>query len=202
MKDKVSELRKILNQKKTMEAKKHPSPQKESHEDKNVSPAKKAPGEKVLENEFADLKKKYEEIKKANEIQKDMYLRQVADLDNDKKRMQKEHEELVKYTNEKILEDIFPVIDSLEMTLSHVENKDDPIAKGVNLILKQLLQALEKHGVQQVCGEGEDFDPNLQEAIGTEKSEELKSGKVVKVHRKGYALNGKLIRAAMVTVSE
>lgn len=209
MKDKVSELRKILNRKKSMDAKKHEEDPQDISEIDDTTESDLPVMEEIdneatanISDEIKKLTKKYDEIKKANETQKEMYLRKVADFDNFKKRMEKEHGELVKYANEKVLEDLFPVIDSLEMTLAHVEDEDDPIAKGVNLILKQFLRMLEKHGVKQIAGEGEEFDPNLQEAIGTEKSKDVKSGHVVKVHRKGYTLNGKLIRAAMVTVAE
>lgn len=217
MKDKVSELRNILNQKKSMEAKKQSLKKSKSakadqeSEDKSQSPPNESQDKQEhhqelpegdLEAEYEELKIHYDEVSEANKIQKEMYLRKVAEFENFKKRLQKEQEELIKYSNEKILEDLFPVLDSLEMTLSHVQDKNDPVASGVQLILKQLIQTIEKHGVKQISGEGEDYDPHLQEAISTEESEDYESGKVTKVHRKGYTLNGKLIRAAMVTVSK
>ncbi len=153
-------------------------------------------------NELDALNAKYAEALKQVQEHKEQFMRTLAEFENFKKRLKKEHEEFTKYANQKILEDIFPVIDSLEMTLSHVSDETDPIASGVALTLKQFLAALEKYGVKQIAGEGEPFDPNLQEAIGTQKVEALGSGIVVNVLRKGYVLSGKLIRAAMVMVSE
>lgn len=200
MEDKVSELRKILNKKRSTESgKKEPGPQPPAEGD---TPSPPELPEMDLAKDYEDLKKRFEELKKANETQKDLYLRKVAEFENFRKRLQKEQDALIKYSNEKLLEDLLPVIDSLEMTLSHVPNEEDAVSKGVKLILKQFLTALEKHGVKQIAGEGENFDPHLQEAIGTEEVKDTDSGKVIQVHRKGYTLHGKLIRAALVTVSK
>jgi len=222
MKDKVSELRQILNQKKAMEANKKVkrklgNQQNEDDElnqdasetdeidqdfDETASHSESIETDENQGSEIGDLQKQCENLKKANETQKEMYLRQAAEFENFKKRLSNEQEQHNKYAAEKILEELLPVIDSLEMTLSHIEDKEGPIASGVELTLKQFLKALEKHGVQQVSGVGEPFNPNHQEAIGTEKQEASEPGVVVTVHRKGYILNGRLVRAAMVTVSE
>ncbi|MBF0105651.1 MAG: nucleotide exchange factor GrpE [Deltaproteobacteria bacterium] len=241
MKDKVSELRQILNKKKIIEEKKqmhnpqiknnempddttpwptqglHPSKdaavsQDESDFPPNQPPQAELPDQRdtaentqtpaTADNKANELALQIEELKKANQLQKDMYLRKVADFDNFKKRLSKEHEEFSKYANEKLITELLPVIDSLEISLSHVTNKDDPIASGVALVLKQFLSALEKHGVTQTSGEGEAFDPNTQEAIGKQKKENTDSNRVITVHRKGYHLHGKVLRAAMVTISE
>jgi len=215
MKDKVSELRKILNQKKSMESKKKsakfedPTPEKDmfqteqSKKKKETIQSKKSelPEGADLQTEFDELKTHYDEMVEANKMQKDMYMRKVAEFENFKKRLQKEQDQMVKYINEKFLEDLLPVLDSFEMTLSHVK-EDDPIGSGVKLILKQFLQALEKHGVKQISGEGETFDPHLQEAIATEENEEYEPGIVIQVQRNGYTLHGKVVRAALVTVSK
>lgn len=209
MKDKVSELRKILNQKKSLEEKQthaQTAPEPEKHREPVTAP-KKEESEKarpLLEdhNELQELKKKCEELGNANELQKDMYLRKAAEFENYKKRLQKEHDELVKFANEKLLLEIFPIIDSLEITLSHLKDENDPVAAGVKLVLKQLLQSLEKFGVVQISGESGDFNPHLQEAVLAEESKEFVPGKVIRVQRKGYTLNGKVIRAALVTVSQ
>jgi molecular chaperone GrpE len=158
----------------------------------------------VAPSELEALKQKYEDALKANATQKDMYLRQLAEFENFRKRLAKEQEDFGKYANQKIIEELLPVIDSLEMTLSHCseEEKKTPLVSGVELTRKQLLQALEKHGVKQYGTEGEPFDPNFEEAIGTEKNESLGPGMVAKVLRKGYTLHGKDIRAAMVVVTE
>jgi len=151
---------------------------------------------------LTEWQNKYEEVVRANQMQKEMYLAKAAEFENFKKRLQKEHDEFAKYANEKLILELLPVIDSLEMTLSHVRGNDnDPIAEGVGMIHKNILQTLSKFGVREVRGEGQAFDPHVQEAIGTEENDALGPDKVVTVHRSGFVLNGKVVRAALVTVS-
>ncbi|MCP5464493.1 MAG: nucleotide exchange factor GrpE [Deltaproteobacteria bacterium] len=207
MDDKVSELRRILNQKKAMEEQNQNQDQQAQENEDNIEDENAQSADSSSENQGDEtvraLKEQIEELKKANSMQKDMYLRKVAEFENFQKRLKKEQEQHSQYANEKILEELLPVLDSLDMTLTHAtDRKDDPLVSGVELTFKQFLAALEKYGIKQISGEGEDFDPNVQEAISTEKSEDLESGKVCKVLRKGYTLHGRLIRAAMVSVSE
>ncbi|OVE80880.1 nucleotide exchange factor GrpE [bacterium K02(2017)] len=168
---------------------------KEADQTQESAEQGEASTESSLEQQIIDLKK-------ANEEQKEMYLRKVADFENFKRRLNKEQEEINKFASEKIVLEILPVIDSLEMTLSHVKDEADPIAEGVKLVLKQFLNALEKIGVKEIDGAGEVFDPNQQEAIGMAKEEGVEPNHVLSVQRKGYMLNGKVLRAAMVTVSQ
>jgi len=223
MKNKVSELRNILNQKKATEKKMKES--KKTHDNAEEFNPEETLSEKApdldhseddassetetnddgdiaaLKESITALENKIEEMGQANATQKDMFMRQAAEFENSKKRLEKEQEELSKFASEKIITELLPIIDSLEMTLSHT-TEDDPVASGVALILKQFIQTLEKVGVTIISGEGDSFDPNIQEAIATEESEELESGVVVKVNRTGYSLHGKVIRAALVTVSK
>lgn len=203
MKDKVSELRQILNQKKAMDSKNQTQEEPQNEETQTPESSGTTEEENAAEGEDTQqvMLQKIEALQKANATQKDMFLRQAAEFENMKKRLQKEQDDFKKFAYEKLVEELLPAIDNLEMTLTHIQDESDPIASGVILTVKQMLQSLEKHGVMQISGEGEDFDPNLQEAIGTEAVEGMESGKVTKVHRKGYSLHGKLLRAAMVTVS-
>ncbi len=235
MKDKVSELKKILKQKKTVESKKRQArsqpksfdPEETISDNQSeikavdmdsdeqgvmsdegeVDSDEQGPGSAAAGEEQGagdeELQKKYDELLKANQIQKDMYLSKAAEFENYKKRLKKEHDDFSKFANEKLVLELLPIIDSVEMTLSHAnEMEDDPFISGVKLIHKQFIKALNKFGVKEIRGEGKEFDPNLQEAIGTEKNDKLGSNKVVALHRTGYSLNGRVIRAAMVTVSE
>lgn len=199
MKDKVSELRDILKKQKTAAEQNEISSSSETGEE--MTETASVP-ESPTQSPQDDWKTKYEEALKANETQKDMYLRKVAEFENFRKRLIKEQEEQAKFAGESIISEIIPILDSLEMTLSHAQQKaDDPLILGVRLILKQFLQTLEKLGVKEIAGEGESFDPNVQEAIGTEQKQGVPAGVVTKIHRKGYVLRGRLIRAALVTVS-
>jgi molecular chaperone GrpE len=225
MSDKVSELRNILNKKKAAEVEEF-DPEvtlddlesavtfQESEEEAEVETQPKAKSKKKgatsknkqtpeLEQQLQAMQKECEDLKAASKTQSDMYLAKAAEFENFKKRLTKEHDEFTKYANEKLVTDLLPVLDSLEMTLSHCDSKtDDPMITGVRLVHRQFVQALAKYGVEEIRGQGEAFDPHRQEAIGMEENTELEADKVAKVHRTGYILNGKVLRAAMVTVTK
>lgn len=150
------------------------------------------------------LKTEIETLRESLNAQKNDYLRTLAEFDNFKKRLEKEKIELMKYANQKVIEDVFPILDGLENTLAHVgeDQKQDPLVAGIGLILKQLLQILNKHGLEEISATGQDFDPNLHEAIATQEAQGVAAGKVLTTHRKGYRLKDKLIRATLVTVSK
>lgn len=200
--DKLSELRRIINQQKT-----------ESTDVKNAdeilppemaeNQAPESDAETVDEavSDYDQLKLDYDALLAEFNEQKNDFLRRTAEYDNSRKRLAKEKDEVVKFANEKLLQDFLPVLDSLEMTLSHASDQSDSLVSGVALVLKQFLQLLNKHGLEEVGAVGDVFDPNLHEAIASESSEELESGRVTKVHRKGYKLKDRLIRPAMVSVS-
>lgn len=132
----------------------------------------------------------------------DTRLRALAELDNAKKRMVREKEENTRYANEKILKDIIPALDNLNLALQHAPDK--PEAKdfimGVEMTKKQLLEALEKHGLEELGEIGQDFDPNLHEAMGVCDVPEVPDGYVCALMSKGYNLNGRLLRPAKVMV--
>ncbi len=131
-------------------------------------------------------------------------LRARADFENSRRRLQKEQDDQIRFSNEKLIREFLPVLDSLEMSLAHVKPAEakESLVEGVRLTLKQFMDLLEKSGVETVSGEGGAFDPNRQEAVGTEDSDTVPEGNVVSVHRKGYVLSGRLIRPAIVTVAK
>lgn len=155
--------------------------------------------------EIHALEQKLKDAENLASEQKDRELRLAADFENRKKRMDREREEIIKYGNEKLLVEMIPIIDHLEMTLVHATEakaEKDPVVEGVEMVLKQLLGALEKFGVGVILGEGEPFDPNSQEAIGVSESKDHPEGSVLQVHRKGYTLHGRVMRPAMVTTAK
>ena len=187
MEDKVSELKKILEKKSRQKSKDLVEEKKDDFLEQDNE----------LEQELEHVKVKLAE-------QRTEYLRKLAEFENFKKRLEKEKQEVVKFANEHLLHDIFPVLDSFEMTLSHIseDHKNDPVVSGVELVYKQLLEVLKKNAVEEITGVGKKFDPHLQEAFGTKESDEHDSGIVIEVHRKGYKLKDRLLRAALVTVSK
>jgi molecular chaperone GrpE len=129
------------------------------------------------------------------------YLRLAADFQNYKKRVEKEKGDIYAYANEKIVVELLDVIDNFERALEH-SDQNDGFAEGMNMIFKQLKGVLEKNGVEEMCALGEQFDPNFHHAVLTENSAEHESGKITLVMQKGYMLNNKVIRPAMVKVAE
>ena len=137
------------------------------------------------------------------EDMKTKYLRLAADFQNFKRRTEKEKSDIYAYANEKFALDLLDVIDNFERALIHQDDcKDEKMKEGMELIFKQLQSVLEKNKIVEINALGEDFDPNVHNAVMTSPSEEFESGKVCNVFQKGYKLNNKVIRPAMVIVAE
>lgn len=145
-----------------------------------------------------------EDASKASEAaESERYMRLMAEFQNFKRRAAKEKSDIHAYANEKIVNDILPVLDNFERALdADPANDAEGYAKGMSLIFEQLKTALDKAGVKEINALGETFDPNLHNAVMMEDSEEHESGKVSKVLQKGYTLNEKVIRPTMVAVSK
>ncbi len=145
------------------------------------------------------------EAKKEEVDYKAKYFYVAAEMDNYRKRMEREKENLLKYGNERVLSDLLQVVDNFERTTEMLKNDQDPKVKnlvaGLNMVNKQFLDTLGKHGLTAVEAVGKDFDPNFHEAIAQEYVEGKKPNEVVKEFQKGYTLNGRLVRAAKVAVS-
>ncbi len=133
----------------------------------------------------------------------DKYVRLMAEFQNYKKRVSKEKSDIRQYATEKLITELLPVLDNFERALAS-KAEDDPAgyAKGMELIFTQMKTAFEKSGLAEVEAQGQDFDPMKHNAVLTEECEELESGKVSKVLQKGYSLNDKVIRPAMVAVTK
>ncbi len=117
----------------------------------------------------------------------DRFLRQVAELDNVKKRSAREREELVRFANETLIKDLLPVVDNLERALAHASGGGNgkPLLEGVEMVLKGLLDALAKHGVTQISALGQPFDPAKHEAMAQVDSETHEPNSVVEELQKG-----------------
>ena len=124
--------------------------------------------------------------------------RAVADYQNLEKRISEGRSELTKWGTAELLGKMLPVLDHLEQALSGIseEEKQSGWAKGVELAVKELNQVLQSEGLNQIATEGQ-FDPNLHEAVDTQEGED---NMILKVVRKGYTLNGKVLRPAGVIV--
>jgi molecular chaperone GrpE len=133
----------------------------------------------------------------------DKFLRERADLENYRKRVQKEKEELLKYGNESIILEILPAIDNMERALDHAcEESMSAIIEGIKLTLTMLQSALKKFGVTPVeSGKGTPFDPAFHQAMNQVESAEQEPNTIVDAFQKGYLLNERLLRPALVTVA-
>ena len=127
-----------------------------------------------------------------------------ADMDNLRKRTIRDIENAHKYALDKFMKELLPVIDSLELGISTSDGANDIEShkEGMDLTLKKLLDTLEKFGVNVVDPESEKFNPEKHQAITMQDSEESESGTVLAVMQKGYELNGRLVRPAMVVVAK
>lgn len=129
-------------------------------------------------------------------------LRKVADFENLKRRSERERAEYTRYALAEAMRDLLGVLDNLERALAHASaSGGDDFHTGVGMIARQLSEVLRKHGVTEVVALGEPFDPQYHEAMMREESADVPSGTVLEVLQKGYVLNERLLRPAMVKVS-
>lgn len=129
----------------------------------------------------------------------------AAEMDNYRKRMEREKENLLKYGNERVLSDLLQVVDNFERTIEMLKPDQDPKMKnvvvGLDMVSKQFVDTLSKHGLTPIDSIGKDFDPNFHEAMAQEYAEGKKPNQIIKEFQKGYTLNGRLVRPAKVVVS-
>ena len=130
-------------------------------------------------------------------------LRALAEMDNFKKRVQREKEEQSRYAAEKVLADLLPTLDNLDLALQYGGQSEESrnMMVGVEMTRSMLLDVLKKHGLIPVGEAGQVFDPNDHEAVGQEEAEGVESGCIVRVMQKGYRLNDHLLRPARVIVA-
>ncbi|HML77307.1 nucleotide exchange factor GrpE [Geobacter sulfurreducens] len=133
----------------------------------------------------------------------DKFVRERADLENYRRRTQKEKEELLKYGNESLLQDILPVVDSMERALGHADSESlSAVIEGIRMTHGMLVGTLKKFGVVAVEAErGTAFDPAYHQAMCQVEVAELPPNTVVEVFQRGYLLNERLLRPAMVSVA-
>ncbi|MGQ9469663.1 MAG: nucleotide exchange factor GrpE [Nitrososphaerales archaeon] len=170
-------------------------------EDESMKEAK--PVEKSLENELDELRKALkEEHDRAEEyLNRLKYLQ--ADFENFQKRVDREMLELVKYGNERLILKLLNVTDDLERAIKSGKETDskEALIEGVEMVLKGLKEVLKKEGLEEIDAIGKIFDPNLHEVIAHIETKDYPANTIIEEIRKGYLLNGKLIRPSMVKVA-
>ena len=133
---------------------------------------------------------------------KDMYARMRADFDNFRKRTERDRADLAKFAAADVLKDVLATVDDLARALDGAKDKkDDPFVSGVQLVYDGLLKTLADHGATPLDSMGEPFDANYHEALATLPSPDVPEGNVMTEVKRGWLLNGRLLRAAQVVVS-
>jgi len=155
-------------------------------------------------DEKAALLAKLQEKEAEAKANYDLFLRERADLENFKRRLQREQAESLRFANEPLIRDLLPVLDNLERAVGHAQGggNGQPLVEGVALVVRSLLDALEKHGVTRVTAKGEPFDPTRHEAMAQAESTEVAPNTVLDEYRPAYLLHGRLLRPALVTVAK
>lgn len=168
-------------------------------------PVEKSETDKLLEHpEYQELQKKLMEAEEKAHQNWERMLRTQADTENTLSRMQRDMHNTRQYALEKFISELLPIIDNLERALMLKEEgaEDHSVLEGVKLTLKMFSSTLEKFGVQQIHPLAEAFNPDLHQAVSTQPDETVEPGTVLSVLQKGYLLNQRLIRPALVVVAK
>ncbi len=153
----------------------------------------------------AELDKKLKLAEQKIKEQQDSVIRAKAEMENVRRRAAQDIEKAHKFALDKFAEGLLPVIDSMELAISHADQEDEalkPMIEGVELTLKSMLSTVEKFGLKAIDPKDEAFDPEKHQAMSMQAVEGVPANQVIAVMQKGYELNGRLIRPAMVMVSK
>ncbi|UXY12096.1 nucleotide exchange factor GrpE [Kosakonia sp. ML.JS2a] len=145
------------------------------------------------------------QLAEAQNREREAVLRIKAEMENLRRRTEQDVEKAHKFALEKFINELLPVVDSLDRALEVADkNNADmaPMVEGIELTLKSMLDVVKKFGVEVIADTNVPLDPNVHQAIAMVESDEVEAGKVLGVMQKGYTLNGRTIRAAMVTVAK
>ncbi len=159
--------------------------------------------EKEVEVEIVEEKSEMEILKEEVAASKDRYLRLQAEFQNFKKRNEKQRRDLIKYSHGEVIKDILPIIDNFERAIdsSKEGSNSESLLEGIELIKKSFDEFLNNQKVEIVKTIGEKFDTKYHHAVMQEKSEEHEDNEIIQELQKGYLLEGKVLRYAMVKVA-
>lgn len=155
--------------------------------------------------ELSDREELIERLKKAEkkaDENQEKYLRALADLDNYRKRSEKEKSDIRRFGNEDLIRDVVPLIDTLNRAIGHASgpNAIEAIISGLKLVQEQLVGCLKKHGVEEIEALGKEFDPHVHEAMLHTESGQHKLNEIIEEYEKGYLLHGRLLKPTRVAV--
>lgn len=196
-KTKVDELRETLEKKKAAEA---------TQAEVDIPEADAAVDTAEPETEGESFEDQLVSAQAQAQEHRDNMLRTMAEFENFRKRTEREKTEAIAFANERLLSDLMPILDHLDAALANVSDDmgdaGKALAEGVSLTLREWMNVLEKFGFAEAPAEpGAVFDPALHEAVSQITSDDVESGAIVTRHRRGYTLNGRVLRAALVVVA-
>lgn len=160
--------------------------------------------ENVEVQQEEDLQQQMKKLEEEVNNWKTDYYKVFADMENLKRRLEKEHQNSLKFMMQSFIEELLPVVDNFERSLN-VQNPSDEVQtflKGYQMIFDQLMAILKKNGVEVIEAQGQEFDPNLHQAVMTTQDENYDHNVVVEELQKGYKLKDRVIRASLVKVNE
>ncbi len=156
---------------------------------------------KELKDKLRDFKEKLEETQKELEEQKDSNIRLRAEFENYKRRTQKEKELIYNESVADTIKTILPIIDNFERALGLETNDSKSFKDGMDMIYRQLKDAIKNNGVEEIKSVGEKFDPTLHNAVMHVEDDEVSDNTVIEEFQKGYKIGNKVIRHSMVKVA-
>lgn len=182
---------------------KHHQPQKP---EKEAEPAPAAPEPEGRAETVEIPKTELEELRRqagADSEYRDKMLRTLAEMENLRKRLDRERKEYIDYANQELMGEIIPVLDNFYRALQSIPPSEEnaPLREGVKMIFRQLEEVLRKQGLEEIEAEGLTFNPHLHEAVQVEATDRCPEDTVLEVIRKGYLFRGRLLRPAEVRVS-
>jgi molecular chaperone GrpE len=176
----------------------------ENAADESAAQASQEDNSNPQETEIAALKQQLEAKESEAKQNYDRLLRQMAELDNFKKRTARERDEAIRFANEAVIKDLLPVVDNLERAVAHASGGDNgrPLVEGVEMVLRQFLDVLTKHGAAPILAIGQPFDPSKHEAMAQVERDDHEPNSVVEELQKGYTFRDRLLRPALVSVAK
>lgn len=175
----------------------------EESKNENVNPFAAKEESEAASAELNNEEQLEQDIQSELETLNSQYIRLAADFDNYRKRHAQEKESLLKYGAENTLKRLLPVLDTFERAKKSVVEMDDPekIKENIDILQKQLFEALEKTGLKKIEAKGKEFDPNYHEAVMQTPTEDTPDHTVIDELQPGYTLDDRVLRPALVNVA-
>jgi molecular chaperone GrpE len=160
-------------------------------------------GDAVATGQNAQDVQEIDALKKERDGLYDRLLRKQAEFDNYKKRIDREKSEFMQFASADLMKELLNALDSFDLALKNAATKPDAqnMLRGFELIYKQLQDTLTRFGLKAIDAKGKSFDPHFHQAVSTQPTDEVAENTVIDEMRKGYLLNGRLLRPAMVSVA-